>query len=197
MNDIDPTKVNASEDDIQDDDDESDSGDEDTALQSGDDLATAALASASGSTLSRTMSAASKLNGDPNEIAQTLTALQNVIERNAELLDEIKDELRVHKEKLQNVMENDTELATATEEAKKFGTQVKERRTKLMSSPEVVDAKSHITELTERKKETEDALNNHLLNYYQMTGVKVFDTSSGHQREFSIRATLKSKKNQE
>ena len=43
-------------------------------------------------------------------------------------------------------------------------------------------------------KEIEEALNTHLLNYYQQTGVKTVDLSDGAQRSFKITAKVSSKK---
>jgi seryl-tRNA synthetase len=120
--------------------------------------------------------------------------LQNVIERNVSELDRIKEELKVHKDSLRNIMTNDETLSEAEEQASVMMQKVKERKSQLNISPEVNQLKATITETTEHKKEIEEALNTHLLNLYQFTGVKTFDTSSGETREFDIRASVKSGK---
>ena len=161
-------------------------------LESGDDLAAKALAAASAAELPATTSSPTKPKGA--ELAETLTSLQHVIERNAMELDRLKNELKEARESMKNVAENDTELAEAEEKANVFMQQMKERKAKLQTSPQVVQLKTKIGELNEQKKEVEEALNNHLLNLFQITGTKTFDTSSGEQREFSVRASLKSGK---
>ena len=60
-----------------------------------------------------------------------------------------------------------------------------------MTDPTVVRLKNDIGELNEQKKEIEEALSNHLVNYYQLTNSKSIDTSDGDQREFVIRAKIK------
>ena len=59
------------------------------------------------------------------------------------------------------------------------------------------DLQNKVTEFNAEKKELQEALNNHLLNLFQITGTKTFDMSSGEQREFSIRASLLSGKKSE
>jgi len=163
---------------------------DDTTLQSGDDLAAAALSEASQA------SPSSFTNPTINSaaLAETLTSLQNVIERNADELDRIKEEMQIQREALKNVFENDAQLSEVSQEAAAVTQKVKERKSQIQTSPEILQYKTKIGELTEQKKEVEEALNNHLLNLFQITGTKTFDTMSGRQREFSVRASLKGNK---
>jgi hypothetical protein len=165
-------------------------GEELPELESGDDLANQALAEANNSQIPLPSKAGNQALGD------ALTALQNVIERNVNELDRIKEELQVERESLKNVFENDVELAEAEEQASVITQKLKERKTRIQTSPQAMQLKSKIGELTEQKKEIEEALNNHLLNLYQVTGAKMFDTSDGTQREFDIRASIKGMKKQ-
>lgn len=166
-------------------------GDEAPALESGDDLAQQALQASSQSALPAKTSA-----NDPAALQETLTALQNIIERNVNELDRIKEELKVERDSLKNIFENDTKLSEAQEQVSTISQQVKERKSQIQASPEVMQYKTKIADLTEQKKEIEEALNNHLLNFYQVTGAKLIDTSDGKQREFNIRASIKGRKPQ-
>ena len=130
-----------------------------------------------------------------DQVAQALGSLQNVIERNANELGRVAEELKQKRESLKNVFENDTELATAEEMVEQISTQVKERRAKLQADPQITSLKVQIGELNEQKKEIEETLSNHLVNYYQMTSSTSFDTSDGDQWEFNIRAKVKPRKN--
>jgi small-conductance mechanosensitive channel len=165
-------------------------GEEPLELESGDDLAQKALAEANSAALPAMSS-----RGNNNALGESLTSLQNVIERNVDLLDELKDQLKQYRESLKNLFENDTELSTAEEQVSTMTQKVKERKTKIQGSAEAMQLKAHISEVNDQKKEIEEALNNHFLNLYQITGAKTFDTSSGEQREFNIRASVKGKKN--
>jgi len=125
------------------------------------------------------------------KVAETLTSLQNVIERNVSELDRLKEQLKSFKDSLRNVMTNDETLSDAQDKVTALSQKVKERKSQLHASPEINQLKANVSELTERKKEIEEALNTHLLNLYQFTGVKTFDTSTGETREFDIRASVK------
>ncbi len=165
-------------------------GEETPQLESGDDLAQKALAAANQNALP----SVSKAAVDPSALGETLTSLQNVIERNAIELDRIKEELKLNRDSLKSIFENDTTLAEVEEKAAQVTQKVKERKAEIQSTLEVNQLKSEIGDLTSQKKEIEEALNNHLLNLYHITGSKTFDTSDGQQREFDIRASMKSGK---
>lgn len=151
-----------------------------------DDLAKAALQQAQSTPI---------IGGDEvaasDQVAETLSALQNVIERNANELQKLEKELKERRDSLRNIFENDSELATAEDQAKQYTNQVKERKSKLQGDAQVTQLKVQIGELTEQKKELEEGLSNHLVNYYQMTNSTSFDTSDGDQWEFAIKARVK------
>ncbi len=147
-------------------------------IQTGDDLARQAL----------------EETNQGSDVATTLVSLQNVIERNANELDRINEELKIQRQSLKNIFENDENLAAAEHQAQEVTQKVKERKSELKNSLEANQLQSDITDLSTQKKEVQEALNNHLLNYYQMTGSKMFDTSTGEQREFDIRASMKGAK---
>ena len=129
-----------------------------------------------------------------DQLADTLAALQAVIERNAMELERISKAMREKRESLESVLGNDTTLATAEEELKKQTMEVKQRKSSVMSSPQVVSIKNDILEITQQRKEVEEALNTHLLNYYSLTHSMSFDTSDGDQWDFSVTAKLKRKR---
>lgn len=149
--------------------------------QTSDDLATAALDEVA----------------ESDEVATALTSLQNVIERNARELQRVGNELKEKRESLNNVFENDQELATAQQVAQEMTAQVKERRAKIQADPQTTSLKVQIGELSQQKKEIEETLSNHLVNYYQLTHSTSFDTSDGDQWEFRIQARVKSRKQPE
>lgn len=158
-------------------------------LESAQDLALSAIS----------QSAASQTDDDAElaaseNLAETLQFLQNVIERNAVELEKLRHELKEKRQSLRNVFENDAQLTEATEQQQSASSQVKERKAKLNTDPQVTGLKTQIGEINEQVKEIEEALSNHLLNYYSMTNSKSFDTSDGDQWEFNIRAKVKSRK---
>ncbi len=163
--------------------------------KSAEDLAQEALnmASQSQSVSNNAVTSSNSSKPMSSDTSESLTSLQNVIERNALALDEMNLKLRELRESLKNVFDNDTQLSVVQQDAEKVASEVKNRRSQLQAGPQVMQMKSKISEVSEQKKEVEEALNNHLLNLYKITGTKVVDLSSG-EREFSIKASLKSSK---
>ncbi len=163
-------------------------GDEQEVLESGEDLALSALSQAEG-----------KNKDDFDEVkasddlADTLMSLQNLIERNANELERVKNMLREKRESLKSVFENDSALQEVSDQVEVMQQQVKERRSAIANSSQATSLKAQISEINQEKKEIEETLSNHLVNYYSMTNSKSFDTSSGDQWEFDIRAKVKGK----
>lgn len=163
-------------------------------LQSGSDKAQAALAAADDQAMPAATSSNVSTDDEvaaSDQIAETITSLQNLIERHADELDEVKSQIKEHRQSLRNVFENDPQLAEAQEQAQQVTAQVKDRKSKLMSDPTVTTLKVKIGELNEQKKEIEETLSNHLVNFFGLTNSTSFDTSDGDQREFTIRAAVK------
>ncbi|MCA9369618.1 MAG: hypothetical protein H6774_03115 [Pseudomonadales bacterium] len=166
-----------------------DTGETLDSLESGADLAAKAL----GTSTTKVLGDGDDELQESDDIAQTLTSLQNVIERNALQLERIKQETKEKRESLKSVYENDAQLSEAQVEAEAMSSKVKERRSTLKSSPQVTTLSNDIAGLNEQKKEIEEALNNHLLNYYTLTNSTSFDTSEGDQWDFKVSAKLKAK----
>ncbi len=163
---------------------------QDDQVQSGDDLAMDALAQAS--EVSNVDAGDETVQSD--KLAETLSTLQNLLERYAVELENINNQIKEKRESLKGVFENDSELGAAEEEAKMYAQQAKTRKAALQSSPVAVGLKNQLAELSGQKKEVEETISNHLLNYYGITRSKSFDTSDGDQWEFDIRAKVKTRK---
>lgn len=129
-----------------------------------------------------------------NKIAETLNALQGVIERNAHELQDVEKNLREKREMLKNMLDNDTDISEAEVKAKTLIDEVKQKKAKRANDPGAVSLKLQIAEIAQNKKEIEEALSDHLVNYHQLTGSTSFDTSDGDQWEFNIKARVKAKK---
>lgn len=128
-----------------------------------------------------------------DEVAQTLTSLQNLIERNANELDRLRQELKEHRQSLKNVFDNDATLNEVEQIAQEATVKIKERKQTIDAQPEVRQLKLKIADTREEMKEIEETLNSHLISLFQMTGSQSFDTSDGDQREFTLKAKVMSK----
>ncbi len=129
-----------------------------------------------------------------NELAETLTSLNNLIEKHARELTRIDGELKEKRQSLKNVFDNDIQLTEAREEVEKHTQAMKERRTQLQNDPQSTSLKIDVAELNQQKKELEETLSNHLVNYHALTNSTSFDTSDGDQWDFVIKAKIKAKK---
>lgn len=165
-------------------------------MQTSDDLVKNALAAAGDpSQVSSTNNASEDEEvAKSNELAETLSSLQNLIEKHAMELTRISSELKEKRDSLKSVFENDVQLEEAKAEVEKQTMALKERKSQLQSDPQVTSLKTDIAELNEQKKELEETLSNHLVNYHTLTNSTSFDTSSGDQWEFNIKAKIKGKK---
>lgn len=129
-----------------------------------------------------------------NELAETLTSLQNLIEKHARELTRIDGELKEKRQSLKSVFDNDVQLMEAKEEVEKHNEAMKERKVQLQNDPQSTSLKIDVAELNQQKKELEETLSNHLVNYHALTNSMSFDTSDGDQWDFSIKAKIKAKK---
>ncbi len=127
----------------------------------------------------------------------TVMATQAIINRQAERLDTLKEDLKNINESLKSILDNDGELSQVEMELKEMSKKQKERKSRLTQSAESMQLKYKLKEVREQTKELEESLNNHLLNYYQLTGTKVFDTNAGGQREFRVTAKILGKKSKQ
>ena len=162
----------------------------DSVVQNSDDLAKAALAEASGEGTNAALDEAAA----SDQLAETLTSLQNLIEKHARELTRINSELKEKRESMKSDFENDVQLEEAKAEVERQNVALKERKSQLQSDPQVTSLKVDIAELNEQKKELEETLSNHLVNYHALTNSTSFDTSDGDQWEFNIKAKIKGKK---
>jgi hypothetical protein len=128
-----------------------------------------------------------------DQFAETLQSLEQIIERNANQLSELKEDLKKRRSMLGNYFENDAQLSEAEEQAVEYKNQVKERKAGLALEPQVVELQVKIKELRERQKEIQESLSNHLVNHHRMTNSTSFDTSDGDQWEYQVQGKIKAK----
>jgi chromosome segregation ATPase len=127
------------------------------------------------------------------KVAETLNALQGVIERNARELVALSKTLKQKREMLKDAVDNDSELGEVVAKAQVIEQELKEKKAKVTNDPKIVSLKLELAEMSQEKREIEETLSNHLVNYHQLTGSTSFDTSDGDQWEFKIQARVKAK----
>jgi hypothetical protein len=125
------------------------------------------------------------------KVAETINALQGVIERNALELQELAKKIKLKREMMKSTLDQNQGLAEAEEKVKAVATELKEQKSKVANDPAMVSLKLELAELAQNKREIEETLSSHLVNYHQLTGSTSFDTSDGDQWEFKISARVK------
>ena len=163
-------------------------------IPSGQNLAQAALDDHQPAAISVAQVPVSDETSESDQLAETLESLQQVIERNAQHLENLSHELKLKRESLKDVLENDILLTEANTQLQALSAQVKERKVKLQANAQVTSLQVQIGELQERKKEIEETLSNHLVNYHGLTHSTSFDTSDGDQWNFVITARVKTRR---
>lgn len=121
---------------------------------------------------------------------ESFMAIKGLIQRLSVQLDEAKEKQKEYKQRLKNIFDNDSQLSEFEEQAKEAGLSFKKRKAELSDSLEGKEVKAKIKEYSEEIRDLEESLTNSLLSYYQVTGTQSFDTLSGEEREFKLKARL-------
>ena len=122
---------------------------------------------------------------------ETFNAVSNLVHRLSIELDELKTKKKEFKEQLDAIQLNDDKYNELEENAKKASEAFKARKKELQNRPDTQAVQAKIKETSEEMRDIEESLSNNLLSYYQMTGARVFDTPTGDEREFTLKARLK------
>lgn len=123
--------------------------------------------------------------------AETLDATQNLIIRLTQQLEDLQKQQHDLKEMLKNIFDNDDKLQQAQQIVDEQSKTARSRKTEISQTPQAIELKMKIADMSEDLKMVMESLNTHLLNYYQLTGSKAVDFPGGEEREMVIRARLK------
>lgn len=166
-------------------------GEKDPQLKSADDLAIDALSQDTEQEEGVAVEVEAKRSDD---FAETLHALEDVIESKASKLMRLKQRMKKKRRMIKDVFENDEQLQQVEEEREEIRNQWKERKNDLNETAQVTEFKNDLKEARKEQRDLEESLSNHLINYHQLTNSTSFDTSDGDQWEFKIKAKVKTKK---
>lgn len=168
-------------------------GDKLPQLKTGDDLAIEALSQSGQGQAAGAPTIAIDEAKQSDDFAQTLHALESIIESKANKVMQLKQKSREKKEMLNNVFENDPAYQEAQAAREEATQQYKQRQSALNETAQVRQLREETREIRDEIKEIEESLSNHLINYHQLTNSTSFDTSEGDQWEFQIKARVKNK----
>ncbi|HOZ81003.1 MAG TPA: hypothetical protein PK370_02160 [Candidatus Woesebacteria bacterium] len=127
-------------------------------------------------------------NQQPN--AATLLNIENLIKSHDIKLNTLSDELKVQKEMLNDVLENDTAFQEASKEAKKFAKQKTVAKAQVIARPEVKTIVEKIKDIQSQTKELKVALSDYLAQYVTISGINQIEGEDGILRQIVMSAHL-------
>lgn len=126
----------------------------------------------------------------PDDAAQVLLDLENMIRTNVASIDKNKIELKKQKEMLESALQNDETYRLHTEEAKKAAKQKGATKIQILSQPANHSLAEKVKDLQIEIKGAEAALSDYLREYGRMSGSNEIETEDGQVREIVYTAKL-------
>ena len=127
-------------------------------------------------------------NQQPN--AATLLNIENLIKSHDIKLNTLSEELKVQKEMLNDVLENDTAYQEASKESKKFAKQKTVAKAQVIARPEVKTIVEKVKDIQSQTKELKVALSDYLAQYVTLSGINQIEGEDGILRQIVMSAHL-------
>lgn len=121
-----------------------------------------------------------------------ITAVRGIILRQIDKLKEDKEKQKTLKESMTNLLDNDSMLQDVLTQAETILQRIKDEKTRVKNGSEYIQLQVKEKELKSAIKDVQESLNNHLINYRDLTGVSIVTDEDGNDIHFSIRANMKS-----
>lgn len=125
---------------------------------------------------------------------ESVAAVEGLIQRLSEQMDQLIQKQRSLGVMLKSIFDNDEAIGQAQTVVQEASQSLKGRQGELNDTQEVKDLKMKLVEVKDDIKMVSEALDTHLLNYYEMTKTLSFPTVDGNEREYTLKAKLKPKK---
>src|SRR3990167_7262645 len=109
----------------------------------------------------------------------TLTALQVLLERQTERVDELLRKIRAASESMKSILDNDEKLAEVSQSAERASQDMKSRKKTLTESPEFREQRGKTVELKDERRELEKPLNTLLFCFSKQPGKKTKSVGYG------------------
>lgn len=114
-----------------------------------------------------------------------------IINKRLKILDELKTDLNVLKEQLDDYLGNDAHFQEIVEEEQKLKDELKNKKSHILENATVLDLKERMKEIRDSMKDNREALSLELVEYYKEHGTLEFEDEDGNIRKlkFSVRLT--------
>lgn len=122
--------------------------------------------------------------------ANDLITITNLIQSYIGNLDRASDELKAHKQMLQDSFGNDPTYREQDEKVKEVTKVRNATKQQILKQPTLRELAEKVKEMTQSVKDMREALSSYLQEYAKMTGTKEFEDAAGELREIVYTARL-------
>ena len=126
----------------------------------------------------------------PTNQANTLLSIESLINSHDAKLSTLQKELSVHKEMLNNILENDEEYDKIAADASKLAKQKIIAKQKVLHTQNGVTIMEKVKDLQGQLKELRVALSDYLSQYVSLSGTNQFEGADGVARQIVYSAKL-------
>lgn len=119
-----------------------------------------------------------------------LLDVQNAINQNLKKVENIKEDIKPHKEMLDSMFVNDPDFVEKSEIAKKANKDKTAAKKRVLSQPQGADLDQKIKELKQEANDANEALSYYLREFQRITGANEFESEDGELKEIVFVAKL-------
>lgn len=130
-----------------------------------------------------------------SESVMSLLDIQDAINSRLQRLENLKEDMKPHKEMLDSLLANDAEYVEKSKLARDASKAKSQAKARVMRTPQAHELTQKVEEIKEESKELLEGLSYYLREYQQMTGANEFESADGELRQIVFSAKLVRKTN--
>lgn len=119
-----------------------------------------------------------------------LINMESMIKTHMSSLDKLQEEMKKHKEMLDDIFKNDPTYQEHSEKAKEAAKIKQNTKAQILKQPQAAELNEKVKSFKSQIKETQDALSDYLQEYARMAGVNEIEGEDGEVREIVYTAKL-------
>lgn len=142
-------------------------------------------------------SASAEATADKEDSSDVMSLLeiQDAINSRLKKLENLKEDIKPHKEMLDSIFANDEDYTEKNEIAKKASKNKSEAKHRILRQPQAAELSQKIEDIKLEAKDVTEALSYYLREYQRMTGANEFESEDGELRQIVYVAKLVRKTN--
>lgn len=122
-----------------------------------------------------------------------LINMESMIKTHMSALDKLQEEMKKHKEMLDDIFKNDPTYQEHSEKAKEAAKIKQNTKAQILKQAQAAELNGKVKSFKSQIKETQDALSDYLQEYARMAGVNEIEGEDGEVREIVYVASLRRK----